>query len=435
MDEGRQQKGIVRLCLAIATGTGAAAAEFMAFEIGLQPLVALAVTFGTTVFLSLLFFHFIRPSGQNGASNRDAVSEGQSAGLLSDASVKENVALKSVSARLFEQDPESGNSLLPFALGAETAGPREKKCDSCAQQLPVFDRLLEKSSASNASVAEETENAARAIMTQLHSIDVAVTSLLDYMNSSYNSVVKVVARTEQGIKYNQSIIVEFLERRSGDILRSEARLSKIELMATSLAFATKSIRVIAQQTNMLALNATIEASRAGEFGAGFAVVAAEVKTLAKLSDEAAQEIVAGIGSLREAIRDSLVLEVESRVKNEQTELGGVSSSIGELTLQTEKLAAYELEVLDRVQSESVRIGDSVVQLIGSIQFQDVIRQRLEHMSRISDLARVQLRQVSETMLSGLIENLPSTKDLASALEDEGPSPPRRQVNGAMVELF
>jgi methyl-accepting chemotaxis protein len=104
-------------------------------------------------------------------------------------------------------------------------------------------------------------------------------------------------------------------------------------------------------------------------------------------------------------------------------------------LQTEKLSAYELEVLDRVQSESERIGDSVVQLIGSIQFQDVIRQRLEHLSKISDLARGQLRQVSEAMLSGLIENLPSTKDLASILEDEGPSPPRRQLNGAMVELF
>jgi len=403
MDDGRKNKGRVRLYLALAAGAGAAGAEFTGFEIGLQPLVALVATFGATVGLSLLASH-----SNWSTLNRDAVRP--------DASVQENVPLEST-------------------LDAENAGPSEKKCDKCAQQLPVFDRLLEKSSASNASVAEETENAARAIMTQLQSIDIAVTSLLEYMHSSYNNVVTVVARTEQGIKDNRSIIVDFLERRSGDILESEARLSKIEGMATSLASATKSIRAIAWQTNMLALNATIEASRAGEFGAGFAVVATEVKTLAKRSDEAAQDIVAGIESLREAIRESLVLEVKCRVKNEQTELGGVSSSIGELTLQTEKLTAYELEVLDRVQSESERIGDSVVQLIGSIQFQDVIRQRLEHLSKISDLARGQLRQVSEAMLSGLIENLPSTKDLASILEEEGPSPPRRQVNGAMVELF
>ncbi len=76
------------------------------------------------------------------------------------------------------------------------------------------------------------------------------------------------------------------------------------------------VEKIADQTNLLALNASIEAARAGEAGAGFSVVAQEVRRLAETSTR----LVAEIAELSQEIGDALD-EVLEKLEETQTAVG------------------------------------------------------------------------------------------------------------------
>lgn len=139
----------------------------------------------------------------------------------------------------------------------------------------------------------------------------------------------------------------------------------------SLKIATISgvLDTIARQTNLLALNAAVEAVRAGERGAGFSVVANEVKDLARQSAAASTDITALITATMHDIR----LGSES-VENTGKALHAISASI----LDVEKISELIVEQSYGQEGDM----DSIVSIVN--QTRKIIMEDLEMAKGIND---------------------------------------------------
>ncbi len=101
-------------------------------------------------------------------------------------------------------------------------------------------------------------------------------------------------------------------------------IGEISAAAEKVLETLGSIDKIAAQTNLLAMNAAIEAAHAGEAGAGFAVVAAEVRSLAELSARGSKTVRQLFSAVMAAVDEGTKLSQESGKA-----LNGLVAGLGE----------------------------------------------------------------------------------------------------------
>ncbi len=242
------------------------------------------------------------------------------------------------------------------------------------------------------SIKESSLSLAEGSTEQAASIEEASSSLEEISNMTKQNASHVM-ETDKMMKTTYDIVnaandnMQKLSRSMNEISDANKETAKI----------VKTIDEIAFQTNLLALNAAVEAARAGEAGAGFAVVAEEVRSLALRSAEAAKNT------------STLINDTTKRVKDGSKLVGVTGDSFSQVSESAGKIAT----LVSEISMASKEQADSTEEVNVAMSEMDKLTQQNAAASEESAAASEEMNTQAEKMkgyVEGLIAILGTGKD-------------------------
>lgn len=240
-----------------------------------------------------------------------------------------------------------------------------------AAVLPVWGRHMENSRSQMEDAVSDLAGRFSSIVDKLdHALHVSslagnqdgAQSMTAVFSHSESQLASVVASMKSALQSKQAMLTQIRD---------------LERFTRELRDMAEGVASIAAQTNLLALNAAIEAARAGPAGAGFAVVAQEVRHLSSRSAETGRNISQRVGQISSAIlAASHAAEQSSDAEDQsmQSAEGMIDSVLADFRTMTDAL----VQSSDLLKQESIAIQGEVGEALVQLQFQDRVSQVMTH---------------------------------------------------------
>ncbi len=230
-------------------------------------------------------------------------------------------------------------------------------------------------------MASESEQLSKASLLQKDSIQKtseALEKMLYGIKENIASAMKIRGLREE--------IYSYIQIASTAMKETSEAMNKIRHRGEEIAKITDAIDEIAFQTTLLALNAAVEAARADEFGAGFGVVAGEVRNLALKTGNSAKHIreliertVAEIddgSNLVEKTGDSFQISMEYSMKAGEL-IEEISDASEEQSEGIEKIRLAMAEV-EKITEQNAANADKSASVSSELQLQAKQMSRFVH---------------------------------------------------------
>jgi methyl-accepting chemotaxis protein len=217
---------------------------------------------------------------------------------------------------------------------------------------------------------------------------------LEETSASLEEISSMAKRNAEGAQRAKAIASQTrtaADTGTAEVAAMNEAMEAIKTSSSGIAKIIKTIDEIAFQTNILALNAAVEAARAGEAGAGFAVVAEEVRALAQRSATAAKETA-------EKIDDSVAKSQHGatvcvKVAASLQEIATKTREVDELVAEIATASTEQTQGIHQVNT-AISQMDKIVQASaaqaeeGASVAQELTAQATEIQHTVDELARV-----------------------------------------------